>query len=222
MFPNQNGIPVATRSATQQAPQQVPQVANQTPQAAQIHTLNVEVIENSLDVNDTAPSCFSDQAGTAKTVPHSAPVIHDEDGTFLQIANADIRSTSHGASPNSHPVDSMLDSGGKKSCLLEQTAEKLSILPYKYQLLELIPFGTSKGNIMNCGIAKIELKFKSGKTFYVDVVLVPFICKAIRVIGVLEKIKQICDQLPMAHNVPAPVHYKNTISGNSICRGRRK
>ncbi len=213
MFPNQNGTPVATRSATQQAPQQppqqVPQVANQTPQATEIHTLNVEVIVNSLDVNDTAPSYFSERAETTKTVPDSATVMQDEDGTFLQIANADIRSTSPGAPPNFHPVGSMMDSGGKRSCLLEQTAEKLSILPYKYQLLELIPFGTSKGNIMNCGIAKIELKFKSGETLYMDVVLVPFICKAIRVVGVHEKIKQICDQLPMAHEVYVPEHYKH-------------
>ncbi len=212
MFHRQNGNPVPTGPATQQAPQhtpqQAPQVANQVPQATQIHTLNVEEIENSLDVNDTASSCFSERAETTETVPDSVPVMH-EDGTLLQIANADIRSTSPGAPPNFRPVGSMLDSGGKKSCLLEQTAEKLSIFPYKYQLLELLPFGTNKGNIINCGIAKIELKFKSGEIFHMDVVLVPFICKAIRVVGVNEKVKEICKKMPMAHEVDVPLHYKN-------------
>ncbi len=63
---------------------------------------------------------------------------------------------------------------------------------------------------MRCGIAKTELTCKSGKILLMEVVLVPFICKAIRVVGVNEKIKEICDSIPMAHevHVDVPAHYK--------------
>ncbi len=56
------------------------------------------------------------------------PVMQDEGGTLLQIANAEIRSTLPGAPSHFHAIGSMMDSGGKKSCLLEQTAKKLSIV----------------------------------------------------------------------------------------------
>ena len=42
-----------------------------------------------------------------------------------------------------------------------------------------------------------------------NVVLVPYICKAKRVVGVNEKIKEICDKIPMAHEVDVPAHYKD-------------
>ncbi len=58
MFPSQNSGSLPTGPVTTQSPQQAPQAQNQSPIATQIHTVSIEALKNTLDVNDTAPSYF--------------------------------------------------------------------------------------------------------------------------------------------------------------------
>ncbi len=111
--------------------------------------------------------------------------------------------------PEYSDVGTLTDNGAEVSFLLKLLAKQVSIIPYKYQVLELIPFSADRGKIAQRGIAIIELMLKSGESFFMDLFLVQFICKSIRRVAIDSGVKDLCDTLPRAHEVFVPECYKD-------------
>ena len=138
----------------------------------------------------------------------SVNVVKDERGTLLQVANASIRSIEHPDQPYAN-ITAMMDSGAQVSFILESVAKEVGILPHTYKQLELLTFSSDKGQTRSCGIANIHLRLITGEIFPMEVVLVPFICRDIRVASVPHEVVQTCSQFDMAHDVKVPPHYEN-------------